>query len=89
MRVINTNQRPNLIRHLVRASIEAHPQFMPLHLSPYGQKHGRFHGDDNVTSLAIVQFLTIPLSMALSDADQGLVIRETFAFWQEEMKEVS
>lgn len=83
MRVHDPIQRPELIRHLARANIEAHSQFTPLHTSPYGRKHGRFNGKDSVTSLAVSQILTLPLSMTLSDADQTSVIREIFAFWRE------
>ncbi|KAJ6021474.1 hypothetical protein N7540_006978 [Penicillium herquei] len=82
IRVINPTQRVNIIPYLDRANIEAHPQFMPLHLSPYGQKIGRFSGDDRVTTLAISQILIIPLDMVLTDEEQDIVIREILSFWQ-------
>lgn len=82
MRVHDPNERSELICHLARANIEAHTQFMPLHTSTYGREHGRFNGEDIVTSLAVSQILILPLSMALSDDDQALVIREIFAFWR-------
>ncbi|KAJ5728175.1 hypothetical protein N7493_004505 [Penicillium malachiteum] len=82
IRVIDPSHRDDLIRHLDHANIEAHPQFMPLHLSPYGQKIGRFSGDDRVTTLAISQILILPLNMILTDEEQDIVIREALAFWQ-------
>ncbi|KAJ5722722.1 hypothetical protein N7488_000757 [Penicillium malachiteum] len=82
IRVLNPTQRNDLIRHLNHANIEAHPQFMALHLSPYGQKIGRFSGNDRVTTLAISQILILPLSIVLTDEEQDIVIREVLAFWQ-------
>ena len=82
IRVTDAAQRPDLIRHLARTHIEAHSQFTPLHLSPYGKKQGYFSGEDKVTSVAVSQILILPLSMTLSDSDQDRVIREVIGFWQ-------
>lgn len=82
MRIVDATQRENLMKHLARASIEAHPQFMPLHHSPYGQKLGRFSGEDRVTSLAVSQILILPLHPSLSDQEQNMVIHEIFSSWQ-------
>ncbi|KAJ5183483.1 hypothetical protein N7492_001099 [Penicillium capsulatum] len=74
MRVRSPRQRPELIRHLACVNIEAHAQFSPLHASPYGRRHGRFHGEDHVTSLAVGQIVILPLNMTLSDEDQALIV---------------
>ncbi|KAJ5669727.1 hypothetical protein N7462_010797 [Penicillium macrosclerotiorum] len=83
IRLVDATQRVSLISHLDRAGVQAHPQFMPLHTSPYGRIHGRFSGIDRVTSLAAAQILLLPLHTALSDAQQDLVISELFSFWAE------
>lgn len=82
MRIVDVTQREALMKHLAKANIEAHPQFMPLHLSPYGQKLGRFSGEDRGTSLAVSQILILPLHPSLSDLEQSAVIHELFSFWQ-------
>ena len=83
IRVIDPAQREDLIRHMARAKVQVHPQFMPLHSSPFGRSHGHFHGEDRVTSLASSQILLLPVHLALSDEAQEVVIREMFAFWGE------
>ncbi|KAB8270716.1 pyridoxal phosphate-dependent transferase [Aspergillus minisclerotigenes] len=83
IRVIDPAQREDLIRHMAGSNVQVHPQFMPLHSSPFGRSHGRFHGEDRVTSLASSQILLLPVHLALSDEAQEVVIREMFAFWSE------
>ncbi|KAB8202374.1 pyridoxal phosphate-dependent transferase [Aspergillus parasiticus] len=83
IRVMDPAQRQDLIRHMASANVQVHPQFMPLHTSPFGRSHGRFHGEDRVTSLASSQILLLPVHFALSDEAQEVVIREVFAFWGE------
>ncbi|CAG7918490.1 unnamed protein product [Penicillium olsonii] len=82
MQLKDTSQRPGLIRYLGNANIEAHAQFMPLHLSPYGKAHGRFSGVDSVTSLAASQIVLLPLHMGLSDEDQDRIIATVLAYWE-------
>ncbi|KAE8338374.1 hypothetical protein BDV24DRAFT_166398 [Aspergillus arachidicola] len=83
IRVIDPAQRQDLIRHMASANVQVHPQFMPLHSSPFGRSHGHFHGEDRITSLASPQILLLPVDFALSDEAQEVVIREVFAFWGE------
>ncbi|KAE8365225.1 pyridoxal phosphate-dependent transferase [Aspergillus caelatus] len=78
----NTN-RQDMIRHMASADVQVHPQFMPLHSSPFGRSYSRFHGDDRVTSLASSQILLLPVHLALSDETQEVVIRKVFVFWGE------
>ncbi|KAB8256423.1 pyridoxal phosphate-dependent transferase [Aspergillus pseudonomiae] len=73
IRIIGPAQRQDLIQHMASANVQTHPQFMPLHSSPFGRSHGRFDGVDRVTSLASSQILLLP----------GVVIRELFVFWGE------
>ncbi|KAE8353687.1 pyridoxal phosphate-dependent transferase [Aspergillus coremiiformis] len=80
---VRDGQRQALIQHMANANVQTHPQFMPLHLSPYGQTHGRFSGVDRVTSLASAQILLLPVHLSLSDEEQEVVIRELFAFWDQ------
>ncbi|THC88714.1 hypothetical protein EYZ11_011839 [Aspergillus tanneri] len=86
VRVTDETQRKDLIVHMDQANIQTHPQFMPLHSSPYGLKNGRFVGVDRVTSLAISQILLLPVHLTLTDEEQGFVIREMFAFWKEDIE---
>ncbi|KAK6810903.1 hypothetical protein RU639_013336 [Aspergillus parasiticus] len=83
IRVMDPAQRQDLIRHMASANVQVHPQFMPLHTSPFGRSHGRFHGEDRVASLASSQILLLPVHFALSGEAQEVVIREVFAFWGE------
>lgn len=83
IQVRDVSRRPSLLRYLSEANIQAHPQFMPLHLSPYGMKYGRFSGEDSVTSLAVSQIILLPIHMALSDEDQNFVIATVISFWED------
>ncbi|KAF9890525.1 hypothetical protein FE257_005930 [Aspergillus nanangensis] len=83
IRVTDVNQRGALIRYLDKHNIQAHPQFMPLHSSPYGQQHGRFVGVDRITSLAASQILLLPLHLALTDEAQERVIHRVCSFWEQ------
>ncbi|KAB8069632.1 pyridoxal phosphate-dependent transferase [Aspergillus leporis] len=87
IRVKEPAQRQALIRHMDHAGIQTHPQFMPLHLSPYGREHGLFVGDDRVTSLASSQILLLPVHLSLSDDEQEAVIQELFAFWDSKVED--
>ncbi|CAG8423622.1 unnamed protein product [Penicillium salamii] len=77
----DASQRPGLLHYLSNSGIDAHPQFMPLHSSPYGKIRGRFSGYDTVTSLAASQIVLLPLHMGLSDGDQDFVMATLLAFW--------
>ena len=67
IRIIGPAQRQDLIQHMASANVQTHPQFMPLHSSPFGRSHGRFDGVDRVTSLASSQILLQSVYLALSD----------------------
>ncbi|KAE8145006.1 pyridoxal phosphate-dependent transferase [Aspergillus avenaceus] len=81
IRVSDAEQRSDLMRHMGKAKVQTHPQFMPLHSSPFGLVHGRFSGVDRVTTLATSQILLLPVHLTLSDEEQERVIREVMAFW--------
>ncbi|PKY01054.1 TDP-4-keto-6-deoxy-D-glucose transaminase [Aspergillus campestris IBT 28561] len=83
IRVVDPARRSPLVDFLAGKGVQAHPQFMPLHRSPYGREHGRFVGPDRVTSLAAAQILLLPVHLDLSDEEQGVVISAVFAFWEE------
>lgn len=81
IRITDAARRPALIEHLRQSNVQTHPQFVPLHSSPYGRAHGRFSGTDRVTTLASSQLLLLPVHLSLSDQELEVVIGAIFAFW--------
>jgi dTDP-4-amino-4,6-dideoxygalactose transaminase len=74
-------KRQAAISHLKERGIQAVFHYLPLHLSPMGEKYGGAEGDCPVTEQVSDQLLRLPFYTNMTEEDQKLVI--------EAMKELS
>lgn len=66
--------RSALIAYLKEAEIMAVFHYIPLHACPAGERFGRFHGEDSVTTCESERLLRLPLFYNLSAVNQRTVI---------------
>lgn len=70
----NLEKRQAAIAHLKERSVQAVFHYLPLHLSPMGEKYGGKAGDCPVTEQVSDQLLRLPFYTNLTDEDQKRVI---------------
>ena len=75
-------EREALISHLSEKGICAVFHYVPLHSSPAGKRHGRFHGDDRHTTAESQRLVRLPMFSSLPDEQVDEVIREIHAFYE-------
>jgi dTDP-4-amino-4,6-dideoxygalactose transaminase len=71
----NLEKRQAAIQHLKKRDILAVFHYLPLHLSPMGEKYGGKAGDCEVTERVSDQLLRLPFYTSLTEADQMQVIQ--------------
>jgi dTDP-4-amino-4,6-dideoxygalactose transaminase len=76
----DTGTRERAIRWFREAGIEVYFHYLPLHLSPMGQKHGGREGQCPVSERTARCLLRLPLYPGLSDSDQERVIARLLDF---------
>ncbi|OON38548.1 dTDP-4-amino-4,6-dideoxygalactose transaminase [Izhakiella australiensis] len=81
IRLRDEQERSALINWLKEAEILAVFHYIPLHTSPAGQRFGRFHGKDEVTTRESERLLRLPLFYNLSDNNQQTVINSLLSFF--------
>lgn len=72
--------RESLRRHMTAHGIVTVSHYVPLHLSPMGQRFGGRPGLCPVTEDASARLLRLPLFLDLTDADQARVLAEIHAW---------
>ncbi|GKZ92582.1 hypothetical protein CBS115989_9827 [Aspergillus niger] len=83
LRLTDATNRSAFIEHMAAGQIQTQAQFVPLHSSPFGERFGRFHGEDRVTTRAAAEIVLLPLYAGLTECQQEIVIRRVLGFWQE------
>ena len=73
-------QRQDFIAHLRTSGIKSVFHYLPLHLSPMGEKLGGIPGSCPVAERVSDCLVRLPFFNAFSEADQARVIRETTRF---------
>lgn len=73
-------ERDDAISHLTKKGIQAVFHYIPLHLSPMGQKLGYKHGDLPVTEDIAARIVRLPLYNSMSVHQQDHVIDELIKF---------
>jgi dTDP-4-amino-4,6-dideoxygalactose transaminase len=71
----NLEKRTAAIAHLREHGIHAVFHYLPLHLSPMGEKYGGKPGDCEVTERVSDQLLRLPFYTNMTEADQAQVIQ--------------
>jgi dTDP-4-amino-4,6-dideoxygalactose transaminase len=77
----DSHDRQALINWMKEAEILTVFHYIPLHSSPAGERFGRFHGDDVVTTRESERLLRLPLFYNLSDNNQRTVINSLLSFF--------
>jgi dTDP-4-amino-4,6-dideoxygalactose transaminase len=75
--------RDSLIKHLRSRHVHAIFHYVPLHLSPMGQKMGYKEGDLPVTEDLAARLIRLPFYFELSESDQDRVIAAVQEFYGE------
>ena len=75
-------QRDELIRHLKSQNILAVFHYVPLHLSPMGQRFGYTEQDCPTTQDVSQRLVRLPFCNDLTEADQSRVIEQVRAFFR-------
>lgn len=73
-------ERDALLAHLTARQVSAVFHYLPLHLSPMGQRFGGAVGDCPVTEAVSDRLIRLPLTYGLSDEEQMRVIDATLAY---------
>jgi dTDP-4-amino-4,6-dideoxygalactose transaminase len=76
----SAESRKGLIRHLKDRDIHAVFHYLPLHLSPMGQRYGGSHGQCPVTESVSDRLLRLPFFFDMTEQDQDRVIEAIRAF---------
>jgi dTDP-4-amino-4,6-dideoxygalactose transaminase len=69
IKVKDLTQRTHLINYLKKHDVYTVFHYVPLHNSPAGLKFGRFHGEDNFTSIESERLIRLPMYYGLGKDD--------------------
>ncbi len=72
--------RQQVIDHLKQNGINAVFHYVPLHVSPAGQRYGRVHGAMTVTDKQSKQLIRLPLWIGLTEEQQVQVVQALTSF---------
>lgn len=75
-------ERTALIDHLKENGVWAVFHYIPLHSAPAGEKFGRFHGEDEITTKDSERLVRLPMYYEMSDADSDKVIEKVISFYK-------
>ena len=81
IKVDSIETRTALLSHLTKNGILAVFHYVPLHISPVGKIHGRFHGEDQYTTSESNRLLRLPLYYGLQEKDQEFVVQKLNEFF--------
>ena len=81
LKTSNLKERSILIAYLKERGIWAVFHYVPLHSAVAGKKFGRFHGQDNYTTLESDRLIRLPLWFGISSDDQAKVIAAISEFY--------
>ncbi|PYH89964.1 lipopolysaccharide biosynthesis protein rffA [Aspergillus ellipticus CBS 707.79] len=80
-RLKDAARRGEFIKFMADRGIITQPQFVPLYSSLFGQKVGRFVGEDRVTTRSAAEIVLLPLYSELAEEQQEIVIQRALEFW--------
>ena len=81
IKVDSIETRTALLSHLTKSGILAVFHYVPLHVSPVGKIHGRFHGEDRFTTSESNRLIRLPLYYGLEEKDQEFVVQKLNVFF--------
>lgn len=77
----NIVERDNLIEFLLKESVASAFHYIPLHSSPGGALYGRFHGDDDFTTVESSRLLRLPIFYNMKVQDVDFVCKKLVEFY--------
>ena len=81
LKLADREERTRFMGHMKAAGISTAFHYIPLHTSPAGRAHGRFHGEDRFTTAESERLVRLPLYHGLQDDAVHAVIRAVMAFF--------
>ncbi|KAJ0384308.1 hypothetical protein COL922a_008669 [Colletotrichum nupharicola] len=81
LKLRDASRRSSFIQFMKENQVAVSSHYTPLHLSPIGQRIGRFVGEDKNTSRASSQLVRLPIYFGLSEDDQAKVIAAVHKFF--------
>jgi dTDP-4-amino-4,6-dideoxygalactose transaminase len=81
LKLRNIEQRSSFIAHLKFCGIMAVFHYIPLHSSPAGLKHGRFHGEDRYSTTESERLVRLPIYYGMPSSALKKVIISTYSFF--------
>ena len=77
----NHEQRSRFIKHLKANNVMAVFHYIPLHSAPAGIKYGRFHGDDEYTTIESEKLVRLPLYYGMSRHDLKYLVNVVLGYF--------
>ncbi len=77
----NHEQRSRFIKHLKANNVMAVFHYIPLHSAPAGIKYGRFHGDDQYTTIESEKLVRLPLYYGMSRNDLKYLVKVVLGYF--------
>ena len=81
LKLKDSNERSLFINYLKSKGVSSVFHYIPLHSSPAGELHGRFHGEDLYTTKESQRLVRIPIYFNLSDDDIKVIIKVIKSFF--------
>ncbi|TNE73460.1 dTDP-4-amino-4,6-dideoxygalactose transaminase [bacterium] len=81
LKLKNIEERTRFIQFLAKKDIMAVFHYVPLHSSPAGKLHGRFHGNDQWTTVESERLVRLPLYYNMENTETERVIDAVLEFF--------
>lgn len=81
LKLKDSNERSLFINYLKSKGVSSVFHYIPLHSSPAGKLHGRFHEEDLYTTKESQRLVRIPIYFNLSDDDIKIIIKVIKSFF--------
>lgn len=81
LKLADLAERTAFIDHLKRHGIMAVFHYVPLHSSPAGLRFGRFHGEDEFTTIESDRLVRLPMYYGMTEGDRAAVIDAVRSFF--------
>lgn len=78
----NEEERGKIINFLKENGIESAPHYVPLHISPAGQKFGEFRGEDKFTTKESKRLIRLPIFYGMKDKDVDYVVEKIYEYYK-------
>ncbi len=81
----NLEERQKYIKYMKANEISCSFHYVPLHSAPAGIRFGRFHGEDEYTTVESERLVRLPMYYNISNQDLEKVIKKTIDFFEKKI----